>query len=219
MVDKNFIVAHKLMDPSTTGKFASALRFLGIIDAEGKPTHNLHLLNAEGEVFRDNLGKIVKDAYAHLLSAVKVDKAKAEYVYAYYTDMNRYGLTLPQAKVAAKFFVWLASLGGMEVSEDLKAILPKGERKQRGPAKARDGGDGEASVIEGDNGKPEKPFPSEELTVTKSIQPSPTQLSTASNIQATITMSLDKDTPVEVWRMVLKLLGLQDSQSQTSQLS
>ncbi|HKU49874.1 MAG TPA: DUF5343 domain-containing protein [Nitrososphaera sp.] len=221
VVDKNFIVAHDLIDPSTTGKFANALRFLGIIDADGKPTDRIHLLNAEGEVFVGNLAKIVNDAYAHLLSTIKVDKAKPEYLYAYYTDQNRYGLTLPNAKAASKFFVWLATLSGINVSEELKGILPKGDRKPRGPTKVRTADDGNmVEPVQNDNGKSEEEVQPKELTVSKTLQaPRQPQLSSASNIQATITMSLDKDTPVEVWRMVLKLLGLQDSQPQPPQLS
>lgn len=191
----------------------NALKFLKLTDVDDNTTESMHLLQSEGEIFTQNLAKIVQEAYSDLTTSVQIDKAKPEHVYSYFTDRKKVGYTLAQAKKATKFFVWLATLAGIEVSSELKKLSPDPNAKPRGPKQSRIKNDDLADDTDIDEDL-------HETKVVRNIQAVVPQKSSssASNIQATITMALDKDTPVEVWRMVLRLLGLSDREEPTSDL-
>ncbi|GEM_PF-2741114 len=201
----NYIVASK-----NESKVTNALKFLQLIDKDGNITAKVSLLKAEGEVFKQNLRKIVEEAYSDLITNLPIETVKADVMNAYFTDPKRCNYTLPQAKAATNFFVWIAKEAGMTLSPDLSNI--KSDPKPRDPSM------GETRSKKEHDSKVEnliEPAPKQgsQTIVNKVVLPS-LEKPSLSNIQATITMSLDKDTPIDVWRMVLRLLGLSDQQSE-----
>jgi len=197
-VDAKFIAAH-IVASNHESKVLNALRYLGLIDQKGNATDKMTLLNAEGDALRGNVKIIVESAYAGLLQDVKVDKAKSETVTGYFTDPKHGGLTVAQAKPAVKFFAWLANEGGIQLSQDLSQLVTPAagisKKREKKSAEPHPGVTITAPQVERESRIP-----------TSRKAEIPVQGPNAS-IQATVSMTLDKDTPVEIWRMVLRMLG------------
>jgi hypothetical protein len=202
VIDRKF-VENYIIGQGNQSKVTNALKFLQLADSNGQATDKVNLLKTEGETFKQNLRRIVEEAYADLMTNIDVKLARPDWVYGYFTAA-RWNYTLDQAKDATKFFVWLAKEAGIEVSADLATV--KSDPKAR---ESREQRTKKENMQTKDDVQDKEPMPITRV-ITKTLPT--TQVSTgSSNIQATINMSLDKETPVEVWRMVLKLLGLKDA--------
>jgi len=114
------------------------------------------------------------------------------------------GLTLEKAKDATALFLWLVSESGMGMSADLQSAVPKlkGEYK---PRKERDSKRKDAKQEnESQEGQLGNDTPK---GTTLGIRLPPKHYGTAT-VNANINMTLDKDTDIEVWKMIARLLGL-----------
>ena len=197
-VNTSFVKSNKITNSKYEYGLLKALRFLQIIDKEGATTGKLSWLRMVGEPYKQNVAKIVGDAYSDLLGTVAVKIVGPDALQNHF--VTKYGYMVKQAEAATGFFVWIATEGGIELSPEISNILAK-QRKIGSRRSAVASSSKVSQMIEEDDlvttvdvpGMPAVPLPS-----------------TTSNVQATISMNLDKDTPVEIWRMVLKLLGLPD---------
>ncbi|HYB02962.1 MAG TPA: DUF5343 domain-containing protein, partial [Nitrososphaerales archaeon] len=193
--------------PSNEGKLLAQLKFLGVIDEQGKPTRLLPMLNMVGEEQKKAFREISNSAYMDLQTEVKVDKAVPDDLVNFF--IRKYGFTRDKAINAARFYMYLAEKGGIAVSEELGSFLTE---KTPGPTVSN----GIASVVPRIS---ERPIARSQGRETKSLN-SPvsgrqnhnrkfrsTELEERSPIQAVINIKLEKDTPKEYWDRVLALLG------------
>ena len=193
--------------PSNEGKLLAQLKFLGVIDEQGKPTRLLPMLNMVGEEQKKAFREISNSAYMDLQTEVKVDKAVPEDLVNFF--IRKYGFTRDKAINAAKFYLYLAEKGGIAVSEELGYFLTE---KAPGPAVSN----GIATVVPRIS---ERPIARSQGRDTKTLNAAPsgrqnhnrklrsTELEEKSPIQAVINIKLEKDTPKEYWDRVLALLG------------
>jgi hypothetical protein len=122
-ITREFITAN-VVGSGHQGTVLGALRFLGLIDEEGNVTSRLRALRVVGPEFSTNLASVVQLAYSDLLSTVAVKSASLDRLINFL--MQKYSMSQPQAEGAAHFFTHLASLSGMELSEELsKAPVAK----------------------------------------------------------------------------------------------
>jgi hypothetical protein len=90
----------------------SALKFLGLIDREGKPTPAFSSLQVMGEEFLSNLREVVNTAYADLLSRLDVSKDSREHIRNYFAR----NYSLSQSNKATILFLDLCKEAGISVA-------------------------------------------------------------------------------------------------------
>jgi hypothetical protein len=188
--------------PSNEGKLLSQLKYLKVIDEQGKPTTLLPLLNLVGDAQKKGFQQMVEESYSELLSEVKVEKAVADDLVNFF--IRKYSYTRDKATYASKFFLYLAEKGSLQLSSELASFLAEkssANNNSAGPASAS--GVAVRSAAE----RPARNLPKIANPMTKSAQSSKLFANTQSNVQATIEIKLDKDTPREYWDRVLALLG------------
>jgi hypothetical protein len=164
-------------------KVIGALEFLNIIDENGNVTDNLKLLLKTGEEYKNGFRKIVENAYKDLFDKVPLNSATLDNLINYFVEYFDYNLQ--QAKKATKFFISLATEAGIEIPQELRKKVP---------------GAGKEMKI-----RKNKTKKAESVTVTKRG----TKSGMLTNIQVNINIVLDKETPIEMWQAILKLLGLE----------
>ena len=107
--------------PSNEGKLLAQLKFLSVIDEQGKPTRLLPLLNMVGEEQKKAFREIAN-------SATWICKLKSRWTKQFRTILvnffiRKYGFTRDKAVNAARFYLYLAEKGGVAVSEELGSFL------------------------------------------------------------------------------------------------
>lgn len=85
----------------------SALKFLGVVDEHGSPTHSYRLLQTTDQ-FRETLAHLVRQAYRDLFDSGLADKSMEEL-----RNYFRVTSSPSQAKNAARFFREVCSLAGL----------------------------------------------------------------------------------------------------------
>ena len=206
--------------PSNEGKLLAQLKFLRVIDDQGKPTKVLPMLNMVGEEQKRAFREIANDAYQELLSEVKIDKAVPDDLVNFF--IRKYSFTRDKGVNAAKFFLYLAEKGGVQVSSDLGSFLtekssiasqPSGVSITPGTKLA----DRQGVRIQGKEARNSALNLSRQSNHRRSRL---TGFEDRSPIQAIININLEKDTPREYWDRVLALLGerqqAEDSPAETS---
>jgi len=183
-IDAEF-VGLNIMGSGHESKIISALRFLGLIDDNGNATPKLASLRVVGEDFKKNLKPIVIEAYHDLTSTIVLDVAKPENLINFF--VQRYDYSQASAKSALRLFVWLASQTDIPLSQEVQNLTLKPSPKA------------ETKMPRTEAILPSKPRYKKPMR-TFLEQPK-------SNIQATVNIHLDKDTPREFWDRVLALLG------------
>jgi len=200
IIDSSFL---SQIAPSNEGKLLSQLKFLGVVDDQGKPTKVLPLLNMVGDEQRRAFQEIAKESYKDLLLEVKVDKAVPDDLVNFF--IRKYAFTRDKGINAAKFFLYLTEKGGISVSNELNSFLSE-----------------KTSVTSPNNGAVSAARVSEKQLSRSQVRES--RPSTTSNrqilqrkireseqeqasIQTIISIKLDKDTPKEYWDRVLALIG------------
>ena len=180
--------------PSNEGKLLAQLKFLRVIDEQGKPTQLLPMLNMVGDEQKKAFQEIAKNSYQDLLSEVKIDKAVPDDLVNFF--IRKYSFTRDKGINAAKFFLYLTEKGAVQVSPELTSFLSE---------KANNG--------QGQNGSSQTSVqriaervaraPQREIRTAPQVSPRKEGHRTLSEeqpvIQATISIKLDKDTPKEYW--------------------
>src|SRR3972149_2946940 len=89
-VDETFLRSEGIA-PRNEYKVVGALRFLGLVDADGQPTERAHLLKTRGATFTLNLQEIVREAYSDLFREIRPREATQEAVYNHFVAKGRLG--------------------------------------------------------------------------------------------------------------------------------
>ncbi len=121
-VDEELLREHGVA-PGNEYKAIGALRFLGLLDDQGRPTERSRQLRTRGPAFNLALEEIVHDAYRDLFDAVDLRRASKDEVYNYF--VTQAGLGMEMAQKATRFLVGLCQLAGLELSPMLEASARK----------------------------------------------------------------------------------------------
>jgi hypothetical protein len=194
--------------PSNEGKLLSQLKYLHVIDEQGKPTQLLPMLNMVGDEQKKAFQEIAKSSYQDLLSEVKIDKALPDDLVNFF--IIRYSFTRDKGINATLFFLYLTEKGGMQISTELATFL-----SEKTSASAGQNGSSQTSVQRiaerVARAPPRELRVAPQVAATRQLSQRKNSHSAASEeqpmIQATINIRLDKDTPKEYWDRVLALLG------------
>jgi len=205
VIDSSFL---SQIAPSNEGKLLAQLKFMHVIDEQGKPTPLLHALNMLGDEQKKGFQQVVRESYSDLLAEVKIERALPQDLLNFF--IRKYQFPRDKALNASKFFLYLTEKGGILVSPELSSLLVEKSNTSSLPPSS--------SAAAAAPGLPER------NTVLKEVR----NLATSSirlvgpkkqrgraydgenqspSIQATINITLDKDTPKEYWDRVLALLG------------
>ena len=212
VIDSSFL---SQIAPSNEGKLLAQLKFLKVIDDEGKATQLLPLLNLVGDAQKKGFHHMVEESYSDLLNEVKVDKAVPDDIVNYF--IRKYTYTRDKAVNASKFFLYLADKSSIQVSRELQSFY-----NEKSVLASTQGNGGSSTV------------PSTPILSGRSVEESPRIIVRQQRIgqkngvslsqkrghnkllldtpvqpaiQAMIEIRLDKDTPREYWYRVLALLG------------
>jgi hypothetical protein len=111
----------------------NGLRFLGLLEENGKVTEKFESLRRVGDEFKENLKKVVTESYSLLFSKVDVESAKPDTLFNFFSEYYKCGKST--ASLSTKIFIYLCQEAGIPLSQDLMA----GEMKvERGPRKKRE---------------------------------------------------------------------------------
>jgi hypothetical protein len=133
--DKEIIELNIIKGPNAT-MFFNGLRFLGLVEKDGKTNEKFKSLRRFGDDFNQNLNKVVKDAYSLLFSKVVIESAKPDTFLSFFAEHYDFGeFTAEQAR---KIFVYLCMQSGITLSKELtepeiKIEKTKKEKKETGP--------------------------------------------------------------------------------------
>lgn len=137
-VDEGFLRTQGIA-PRNEYKVVGALRFLGLIDDNCRPTDKAHLLKTRGATFTLNLQEIVREAYSGLFQEIRPREATQEAVYNYFVTRQRLGAEM--ATKATRFFRGVCQWAGIPLPEETPAKRGGARTPARsgvaGPAGAR----------------------------------------------------------------------------------
>jgi hypothetical protein len=88
--DKDIIEINIIRGPNATMLF-KGLRFLGLVEEDGKTTEKFKKLRSFGDEFKQNLKQVVQKAYSILFSKVVVESAKPEMLLSFFAQNYDYG--------------------------------------------------------------------------------------------------------------------------------
>lgn len=122
------------------GRLVSALKFLGLIAPDGKPTPSFNCLRLKAEERRKELEALVRDAYSPVLAGL--DLARASLAELHNGLVRQYDVGGDIADKAVGCFLVLCRLAGMPLSPELRRAAEKAsggrgveEGRRRGPAR------------------------------------------------------------------------------------
>jgi hypothetical protein len=205
--------------PSNEGKLMAQLKFLGVIDEQGKPSKLLPMLNMVGEEQKKAFREIADSAYKDLQGEVKMDKAVPDDLVNFF--IRKYVFTRDKAINAAKFYLYLAEKGAIPVSADLGSFLtekasnsvPSNVTSSSVTAKFSERATMRSQVKEGRAIASVPPGRQNHGRKSRSVE-----FQEKSPVQAVINIRLEKDTPKEYWDRVLALLGERQPQEEPKEL-
>ncbi len=123
--------------PNNEYKVLGALRYLDLVDDEGKPTDKSRLLKTRGPTYMLNLQEIVRQAYADLFSQTNLREATRDRIHNFFVTEAKMGSEM--AVKATRFFIELCHLAGFETGSDLQGGRQAGTtgRQRQAVAKAK----------------------------------------------------------------------------------
>ena len=81
IIDAEYLRSNQ-MSGQQPGPLMTAIRFLGLVNADRTPTDRLEQLRVRGEQqFTQALEKVIRDAYSELFNAVNVEEADRDTIY------------------------------------------------------------------------------------------------------------------------------------------
>ena len=124
-VTTEFVRKYNLSSEKNEYKIINGLRFLGLINENGEATEKLRALQLEGKL-KENLNKILREAYAEIFDKVNLEKASKETLVNSF--MTYYKMGKGTAREGARIFVYLCQRAGIFLSEELQTELKLRER-------------------------------------------------------------------------------------------
>lgn len=127
-IDSDFLRVNKIA-PGNEYKVVGALRFLGLIDEDGKPTEESRLLKTKGTTYTQALQDIVRKAYSGVFHGLGSDGITREKIYNYFVTEG--GLGAEMATKATRFLVKLCRMAEIELAPELPRGASRGKRKAK----------------------------------------------------------------------------------------
>jgi len=128
-VDGNFLRRHQIA-PGNEYKVVGALRYLGLIDEEGRPTEKSRLLKTKGAAFTSALKDIVRHAYRGLFQWLAERDSSPDEIYNYFVTQE--GLGVEMATKTTRFFVQLCHLAEIDLGFDTRTRSGKATAAEKG---------------------------------------------------------------------------------------
>jgi hypothetical protein len=201
IVDSSFLAQ---IAPSNEGKLLAQLKFLGVIDDQGKPTRILPMLNMVGEEQKKAFEQIANEAYKDLESEIKMERAVPDDIVNFF--IRKYAFTRDKAINASKFYLYLLEKGEKPVSTELSAFLTEKVASVQSTTNSAATFQRERIPVRSQI----KDSRTRQFSVAREVQHGKSRsldIDERTPIQAVISIKLEKDTPPEYWDRVLALLG------------
>jgi hypothetical protein len=208
IIDASFV---SQIAPSNEGKLLAQLKFLHVVDEQGKPTQQLSMLNMVGDEQKKAFQEIAQESYRDLFGEVKIEKAVPDDLVNFF--IRKYSFTRDKAVNAAKFFLYLTEKGSVRVSPELSAFLSEkinGSQPQTIGAQISSARSADRSITRSVQREPRaisSAVPGRQLPQRKKGALDFSSDQSSPLIQAVVSIKLDKDTPKEYWDRVLALVG------------
>ena len=132
-IDSDFLRVNKLA-PGNEYKVVGALRFLGLIDDDGRLTDSSRLLKTKGATYTLALQDIVRNAYSGVFHGLKPKDITRDGIYNYFVTEG--GLGAEMATKATRFLIRLCRLAEIEIAPDAAQPTPRGKRRARSQRQA-----------------------------------------------------------------------------------
>lgn len=126
-INSDFLRVNKIA-PGNEYKVVGALRFLGLIDDEGRPTEKSRLLKTKGATYTLALQEIVRSAYRGVFHRLGPKEVTRDGIYNYFVTEG--GLGAEMAAKATRFLIRLCRLAEIELAPD--PARPAAGRKRAG---------------------------------------------------------------------------------------
>ncbi len=148
-IDSDLLRVSKVA-PGNEYKVVGALRFLGLIDDEGRPTDNSRLLKTKGATYTLALQDIVRSAYSGVFRTLRHDELTRDGIYNYFVTDG--GLGSEMATKATRFLLKLCRLAEIDIAPDQRPASSSGNRrKARAQRAAHSQMQNETTVPQGEN--------------------------------------------------------------------
>jgi hypothetical protein len=127
-IDSDFLRINKIA-PGNEYKVVGALRFMKLIDDDGRPTDNSRLLKTKGPTYTLALQDIVRSAYSGVFRGLRPNEITRDGIYNYFVTEG--GLGSEMATKATRFLLKLCRLAEIEISSDQHDTSARSKRKPR----------------------------------------------------------------------------------------
>jgi len=127
-IDSDFLRINKIA-PGNEYKVVGALRFLGLIDEDSKPTEGSRLLKTKGTTYTQALQEIVRRAYSGVFHGLRGNGVTREGIYNYFVTEG--GMGAEMASKATRFLIKLCRLAEIELAPEAARPSSRGKRKAR----------------------------------------------------------------------------------------
>ena len=132
-IDSDFLRVNKIA-PGNEYKVVGALRFLGLIDDDSRPTDSSRLLKTKGATYTLALQDIVRSAYSGVFRGLRPDEITRDGIYNYFVTEG--GLGAEMATKATRFLIKLCRQAEIEIAPDQNRATAGGRRKPRAQQQA-----------------------------------------------------------------------------------
>ena len=144
------IIELNIIKGTNAGMLFNGLRFLGLVDENGKTNEKFKSLRRVGDEFKQNLKKVVTEGYSVLFSKIVVENAKPETLLNFFVETYDYGeATAAQVR---KIFIYLCKQSDIALSKELletEAKLEKGRKEAKPKEEKKEARQATPSVLEG----------------------------------------------------------------------
>lgn len=127
-IDSDFLRVNRVA-PGNEYKVVGALRFLKLIDDDGRPTDSSRMLKTKGATYTLALQDIVRNAYSGVFSRLKPTEITRDSIYNYFVTEG--GLGAEMATKATRFLIRLCRLAEIEIAPDAAQPAQRGRRRTR----------------------------------------------------------------------------------------
>ena len=127
-IDSDFLRVNRIA-PGNEYKVVGALRFLKLIDDDGRPTESSRMLKTKGATYTLALQDIVRNAYSGAFNRLKPKEITRDSIYNYFVTEG--GLGAEMATKATRFLIRLCRLAEIEIAADAAQPAQRGRRRAR----------------------------------------------------------------------------------------
>ncbi len=116
-VDERLLRQHRVA-PRNEYKVIGALRYLGLLDEDGRPSDTSRLLKTRGPAFNMNMQAIIKRAYSEIFDRFELQTVSRDELFNFFiTDA---GMGTEMAVKATRFFIDVCKLAEFEMNTGLE---------------------------------------------------------------------------------------------------